>query len=455
MKSEFGKTFKVIISGGSHEPEMTVDISGLPGGFTIDMGDMRKLLERRSPGGSDYTTSRHEKDLPLLRTENGDLDLEKVIVPDSGRLCFVIKNEDVDKKAYDNMLPRPGHADMPAYFKYNGIADMSGGGPFSGRMTVMLCIAGAIAMQYLKNSGILISSRVLSIGQAQGTPTDLMEPKPMPMTEYMKDEIESAKNDGNSVGGVVEAFAEGLPTGMGGPMYDGIESVLSPIVFGIPAVKGVEFGNGFAASYLLGSENNDDFVAITGTGKILTATNNHGGILGGMTTGMPLIMRVAFKPAPSISKRQYTVDPKTGRPEELIIKGRHDACFVPRAAAAVEAALAAGLLDVMLSEDAGKNSVLKTNAENTLSDMREAIDHIDEKIKILLTERMHISEDIAKYKIKHDIPVTDTGREAIVLDHVGPDLKDIYEKIMEKSREKQNLILKEHMPHGGKEAESK
>lgn len=448
MKSEFGRTFKVTISGGSHEPEMTVEMTGLPVGFTVDMKKVSDFLKRRSPGEENYTTARQEKDIPLLKNGTEELEVDEVIVPADGKLCFVVKNSNTDKTAYENMLPRPGHADLPAYLKYKGKVDMSGGGPFSGRMTVMLCIAGAIALQYLQQRNIKISSRVLSIGQASGPQTDLVEPKAIPMTDYMLEEMEFAKNDNNSVGGVVEAFATGLPLGLGGPMYDGMESILSPIAFGIPAVKGVEFGNGFASSYLLGSENNDDFLAITKDERIITATNNHGGILGGLTTGMPLVMRVAFKPAPSIGKKQSTVDPVTGKPEDIQIQGRHDACFVPRAAAVVEAALAVGLMDAILSD--------KTlQKDRNISDMRDDIDRIDAEIASLLNKRMELSGEIAKYKMNHDIPVLDTGREAQVLSKVDPDLKDIYIKIMEKSKEKQKMILEENMLNSGKEAEGK
>lgn len=446
MKSKFGKNFTVTISGGSHEPEMTAELVGLPTGFEIDIKKLQQFISRRSSGQTPFDTPRKEADIPLLRTDNGDIQCSKVIVPNSGKLVFTVKNKTHNSAEYSNMPPRPGHADLPAQLKYKGSINMAGGGPFSGRMTVMLCIAGGIAMQILNAYGIKIASRVLSIGSAKAGALDSVSPQTSPVSELMLREIKTASEDENSVGGVVEAFATNIPSGLGGPMYNGTESVLSPIVFGIPAVKGVEFGNGFAASYLTGSENNDDFLAITDKEKIITATNNHGGILGGLTTGMPLIMRVAFKPTPSIGKKQQSVDLKSGKPIDIKISGRHDACIVPRAAVAVEAALAAGILDIFLGDERYSKDICTVDQiqNNQLTNIRKEIDAIDDEIISLLQMRENLSKHVAYYKSEKNISIKDNGREQAILAKTG-NLKDIYEKILEHSRNIQKAIIKGNM----------
>ncbi|MBQ0078260.1 MAG: chorismate synthase, partial [Eubacterium sp.] len=260
-------------------------------------------------------------------------------------------------------VPRPGHADFTARIRYGDELNMAGGGPFSARMTAPLCIAGGIAIQILEEMGIKIGAHILSIGDEMDAPLD-----PVNIPEGLADRLKTkeiavidpaaeermakvildAKDDLDSVGGVIEAFVTGLPAGIGGAMYDGVESGLAPILFGIPAVKGVEFGAGFEATRLRGSVNNDPFYFDNGVVK--TRTNNHGGILGGITSGMPLIARLAFKPTPSISLEQDSVDLETGEDAKLVIKGRHDPCVVTRAVPIVEAALAIGLLDCIMED---------------------------------------------------------------------------------------------------------
>jgi chorismate synthase len=258
-------------------------------------------------------------------------------------------------------VPRPGHADFTAQIKYGDTINMTGGGPFSGRMTAPLCIAGGLAMQVLAQHGIQVGAHISSIADKQDTyfnPTDIPETllKSLGESEFpvisakageeMQRIILDAKISGDSVGGIVEACAVGIPAGLGGAMFDGVESVLSPILFGIPGVKGVEFGTGFAASMLHGSENNDPF--IVENHKVRTVTNNHGGILGGITSGMPLVLRVAFKPTPSIAMEQQSVNLATLEAETLQVTGRHDPCIVLRAVPVVEAAIAIGLLDLLM-----------------------------------------------------------------------------------------------------------
>ncbi|MGI6736906.1 MAG: chorismate synthase [Anaerovoracaceae bacterium] len=352
MKSSFGKNLRVTIDGGSHEETIGVTLEGLPADFDferdIDAAQLQAFLDRRAPGRSPLTTARREPDVP-----------EKV----SDRpLRLVIRNRDRRSGDYRALrrIPRPGHADYTARVKYGDRLNMAGGGPFSARMTAPLCIAGGIALQLLERRGITIGSHIFSVTDIYDRPFEAAMRELPPLAgsdlpvlsaeagEEMKEEILAARADGDSVGGVIEAAALGLPAGLGGPMYDGAESVLAPILFGIPAVKGVEFGSGFAASCLRGSENNDPFAVEDG--RVITTTNHHGGILGGITSGMPLLVRVAFKPTPSIGLPQQSVDLETMQPARLVIEGRHDPCVVVRAAPIVEAALAAGLLDLLLDE---------------------------------------------------------------------------------------------------------
>ena len=363
MNSSFGKNIKVNIWGGSHEPSIGVDIKGLPEGTRIDMEALKAFLARRAPGSSPFATKRKEADepIPVLGSQEG-----KFLTTYGDTVSFRIDNKDMRSGDYKSLrsVPRPGHADYTARVRYGDGLNMAGGGPFSARMTAPLCIAGGIALQILEDVDIQIGAHIYSIGGVKDQPLDpvnipegladeLKKRKPLAVIDKragdeMAQVITNAMENLDSVGGIVEAFATGLPAGIGGAMYDGLESALAPILFGIPAVKGVEFGAGFGASELLGSENNDAFCF--SEGEVRTVTNNHGGILGGITTGMPLITRVAFKPTPSISREQDSVNLETGQPEKLVIKGRHDPCVVVRAVPIVEAALAIGILDCMMEE---------------------------------------------------------------------------------------------------------
>ncbi len=349
MKSSFGKNYIVTVFGGSHEDRVGVTLEGLPRDFVPDLGELQTFMNRRAPGNSPFATPR--KELDLVQIESTD------------PLTLSIKNTNIRPGDYKKTqrIPRPGHADFTAYMKYGDTLNMSGGGPFSGRMTAPLCIAGGLAMQVLKKSGIQIGAHISSIGKVKDEPfcptsisSDLLHQlatSDFPVIsssagEAMKSLILQAKDEGDSVGGIVEACGVGIPVGLGGPLYDGVESVLSPILFGIPGVKGVEFGAGFGATTLLGSENNDPF--IVEDGRVRTRTNHHGGILGGITSGMPLLVRVALKPTPSIAKKQTSVDLDTIKPVDLEIRGRHDPCIVLRGVPVVEAAIAIGLLDLLL-----------------------------------------------------------------------------------------------------------
>lgn len=391
----------VSIWGGSHEPAIGVDITGLPIGTEIDMKELRSFMARRAPGNSPFATKRKEPDIPLptaglTAMPNQD---EDILTVTDEKVSFEIRNTNTRSADYKSLrsVPRPGHADYTARMRYGNELNMAGGGPFSARMTAPLCIAGGIAMQMLARQNIQIGAHIYAVGGITDTPFDpvnVIRPAASNMTtaarssapknpqisqtsqrpqtqqsaelaeffnrlkamdfpvldeasgESMKALILEARDSLDSVGGIVEACVTGLPAGIGGAMYDGLESSLAPILFGIPAVKGVEFGAGFSAAGMKGSENNDPFYF--SNGEVRTRTNNHGGILGGITSGMPLITRLAFKPTPSISREQDSVNLETKENTKLVINGRHDPCVVLRAVPIVEAALAVGILDQLM-----------------------------------------------------------------------------------------------------------
>lgn len=360
MKSTFGKNIKVSIWGGSHEPAIGVDIEGLPIGTEININELETFMKRRAPGNNPFSTKRKEPDTPVPTAG-----ITSDFITEESKVSFEIKNTDTRSGDYKSLrnVPRPGHADYTARLRYGDKLNMAGGGPFSARMTAPMCIAGGIALQILKRHGIEIGAHIYAAAGIQDTPFDPVKVTPQQLASLKKKEfpvlsdeagnhmasaIIKAKKELDSVGGIVECCATGLPAGIGGAMYDGLESSLAPILFGIPAVKGVEFGAGFNAADLKGSENNDPFYY--DNGLIKTRTNNHGGILGGITTGMPLITRVAFKPTPSIAKEQDSVDLETKENTKLIIQGRHDPCVAVRAVPIVEAALALGILDCLMEE---------------------------------------------------------------------------------------------------------
>jgi len=258
-------------------------------------------------------------------------------------LTAIIRNKDVKSSDYDEIcdVPRPSHADFTAFVKYGKAHDVRGGGAFSGRLTAPLCIAGGICLQILEREGIEVTAYIKQVGNITSS-----GPDDESINSKIEPEIEKAKNAGDSVGGIIECTVTGLPAGIGEPMFDGMENRISAAVFAIPAIKGIEFGNGFDAAGLKGSENNDAFI-IDGN-LIKTRTNNHGGILGGITSGMPLVFRVAVKPTPSITTEQDSVSLSQLKPVKLSIKGRHDPCIVPRAVPCIEAAAAIAIYDVLL-----------------------------------------------------------------------------------------------------------
>lgn len=358
MSSEFGKNIKVSIFGESHGIAIGAVIEGFPAGFEIDTAELMRFMAKRAPGQSG-TTPRSESDAPKFLSGV----LNNVIL--GTPICAVIENRDTNSGDYEKLkfLPRPSHADFCAFVKYSGYADMRGGGHFSGRLTAPLCAAGGIAKQILNKQGIYIAAHLSSVGDIEDTLLNVvsvtgeelceLENKTFPVIDdekgiEMKRLIEKTGENRDSVGGTIECCAVGLPAGLGSPMFDGVENRLSAALFGIPAVKGIEFGSGFEGARLKGSENNDSF--INRNGRTETETNNHGGILGGITTGMPLVFKIALKPTPSIAMEQKTVDLLTGENIPIEIKGRHDPCVAVRAVPVAEAVLALVILD-LLSEN--------------------------------------------------------------------------------------------------------
>ena len=349
MSSSYGENIKLTIFGQSHSPAIGMTLEGIPAGEKVNLEELYTFLERRAPGRNSYSTPRKEADIPeFLAGMVGDTCCG---VP----ITAIIKNTNTRSKDYSQLkvIPRPGHADFTAEIKYNGAQDYAGGGHFSGRLTAPLCIAGGICKQLLTNEGIEIISRIVSIGTVRdnGELTESTAGKAFPVVDdaqgqKMIEYIDMARQQGDSVGGVIECIVTGLPAGLGDPMFDGMENRIAQIVFGIPAVKGLEFGIGFKAAELYGSENNDSF-CMDGD-EVKTATNNCGGILGGITNGMPLVFRTAFKPTPSISRVQKSVDLIQKKETELAITGRHDPCIVPRAVPCIEAAAAIAVYDALL-----------------------------------------------------------------------------------------------------------
>ena len=349
--SQYGEHLHLTIFGQSHAPAIGMTLEGLPAGEAIDMEALQGFLNRRAPGQNEWSTPRKEADVPeFLSGLVGN-------VTCGTPLTAIIRNTNTRAGDYAGLsvVPRPGHADFTAAVKYGGHADFAGGGAFSGRLTAPLCIAGGICLQLLRRRGITVISRIAAIGGVTDTAplTASTAGKPFPVVEDAAGEairaaIAAAKAEGDSVGGIIECAVLGLPVGLGGPLFDGMEGKIASIIFGIPAVKGIEFGAGFAAAALRGSENNDAFTVENGTVK--TVTNHCGGILGGITNGMPLTFRTAFKPTPSIAKEQQSVNLTSLTPETLRVQGRHDPCIVPRAVPCVEAAAAVAVYDALLGE---------------------------------------------------------------------------------------------------------
>ncbi len=369
MSSEYGKALKISVFGNSHGKAVGVNIDGLPAGEEIDREKLLAFMERRAPGRNAVSSARKEADIPVFLS--GIADGKTCGTP----ICAIIENKDVRSGDYDGfaVTPRPGHADYTSVVKYGEDTDIRGGGHSSGRLTAPICIAGGIAKQILERRGIYVGAHLSSAGTVKDdafpiNPTkELFEEiakKPFPVIndecgEKMTETILAASAQLDSVGGTVECAITGVNAGLGSPMFDGLENRIAAAVFGIPAVKGIEFGAGFDSSKMFGSENNDAFMIKDG--KVATKTNNCGGILGGISNGMPIVFKVAFKPTPSIGKEQKTVNLKTMTDTVITVKGRHDPCVAVRAVPAIEAIAAIVMLDILLEENDG---IIRNQEEN-------------------------------------------------------------------------------------------
>ncbi|MGI6731621.1 MAG: chorismate synthase [Anaerovoracaceae bacterium] len=361
MSNIWGKAIQISIFGESHGKGIGIVIDGLPPGEIIDMDHISLEMKRRAPGSSDLTTPRKETD--HVEIISGMWKGRTTGAP----LCGIISNENTRSTDYEEELARPGHADLTAYIKYGGYNDYRGGGHFSGRITAPLTFAGAIAKQLLGKKGITIGAHIMDIagvkdrgfeGMVEAKDLKTLTQSAFPLLNNeketpMKEAILKAKEQGDSVGGIIECAAVGLSPGIGSPFFESVESRISSMMFSIPAVKGIEFGSGFDFASMRGSQANDPFAIEED--KIVTLTNHNGGINGGITNGMPLIFRVVIKPTASIGIRQKTVNLKTMTDSEISVQGRHDPCIVIRAVPVVEAGLALCLLDLICREGWGQS----------------------------------------------------------------------------------------------------
>lgn len=358
MGSIYGNRMKLSIFGQSHGAAIGMTLDSVPAGLPVDLDRLQKFLDRRAPGKEDYATTRKENDTPEFLS--GIVDGYTCGAP----ITAIIRNQNTRSADYQNLMdiPRPGHADFPAQVKYRGFQDVAGGGHFSGRLTAPMCIAGGLCKQWLEGMGIRISAHIVCIGGIVDEPVYLDWVNPDLSTiqndfpvinkdagSKMRQAIQEAKADGDSLGGLIECIATGVPAGWGDPIFLGMENRIAQIVYGIPAVKGLDFGSGFSGSYMKGSENNDSYCIKNG--NIITDTNYSGGILGGITTGMPIVFQVAMKPTPSIAKTQKSISLTKMEEVDLQVQGRHDPCIVPRAVPVVEAAAAIALMDACLSSN--------------------------------------------------------------------------------------------------------
>lgn len=361
MASVIGNALKLSIFGQSHSAGIGCSLDGMPAGIPVDLDELQRFLDRRAPGRDETATTRREADAPEILSGITDGHT------DGAPIAAVISNTNTRSADYDELrrVPRPGHADFPARVKYGNWHDVAGGGHFSGRLTAPLCIAGGIALQALAQIGVEVVAHIAYLGPEgiADEPLDALELDDAQLAalrahafpcistdagEHMRRAILSARDELDSIGGVIECAAYGMPVGVGDPMFDGLENRIARIAFGIPAVKGVDFGAGFSAAYLTGSENNDPYRMVDGAVK--PQTNNAGGILGGISTGMPIIWQMAVKPTPSIGSVQKSVDMDEGTDCDLTVRGRHDPCIVPRAVPVAEAACALALLDALIED---------------------------------------------------------------------------------------------------------
>ncbi|MCC0633367.1 chorismate synthase [Clostridioides sp. ZZV15-6388] len=356
MSGIWGNNLKISIFGESHGNAIGINIDGLPAGIELDLDKIDKEMKRRAPGKNSISTSRNESDIPEILS--GYFDGKTTGTP----LCAIIRNSDTRSKDYGEVknLMRPGHADYTGHIKYSGFNDYRGGGHFSGRITAPLVFCGAICKQILSQEGIEIAAHIKKIKNIEDKGFNYVDISKqellnlqnleLPLLDLSKEEaikntILDAKNHGDSVGGIIECAVIGVNVGVGNPFFDSVESTLSHLLFSVPSIKGVEFGLGFDITDMYGSQSNDEMYYVGDTVK--SKTNNNGGVIGGITNGMPIIFKVAIKPTPSISKQQNTVNIEDKKDDVLAIKGRHDPCIVQRAIPVIEAVTAIGIFDLM------------------------------------------------------------------------------------------------------------
>ena len=361
MASSIGSHYRCSVFGESHGKMIGIEIDGVPPGEAVDENELQAFMARRAPGNSKHATKRKEPD--IVHIASGIMDGVTTGFP----LMAYIENTNQYSKDYSNLLdhPRPSHADYTAHIHYKGFADMRGGGHFSGRLTAPLCIAGGIAKQILRRRGIHVGAQLLQIENIIGTPFDAMNVdaetlESMASMEFptidegansaMQAAIQAAAAEGDSVGGVVQGAIIGVPVGLGGPRFDGIENRMAQALFGIPGCKGVSFGAGFDAVTMRGSVHNDPF--IMKAGNVTTTTNHAGGILGGITSGAPITVQIAMKPTASISIEQQTVSLSKHADAPLVVTGRHDPCIAVRTVPVLEAVMAIVILDLLLEAHA-------------------------------------------------------------------------------------------------------
>ena len=450
-----GNKIRVGIYGESHSPSIGVCLEGLDYD-KLDTTALAAFMKRRAPGQNAWSTPRKEEDAVVV-----DL-LQK------GLFKAHIDNTNIKPHDYSNLLitPRPGHADFTARLKYGEDFKSSGGGAFSGRMTAPLCIAGFLAKSFLEEKGIKIFAHIKSIAGVKDEAYNFddrtneddflkklekVSKKEFPVIDdsagkQMKEKIAQAREQGDSVGGTIEVVIQGMPGGIGGPIFEGIEAKIAELCFAVPACKGVEFGNGFESAQLSGSSNNDSFIF---DGPQLKLNSNRcGGILGGISVGgvvAPIVFDVAVKPTPTISKEQATVNLETKENTTITVGGRHDPCIVPRAVPVYEAVAALALVDVMLSNAALRQA---QEPQTDLTSLRTQIDQADEQLLAALAKRMEVAEKIGQLKKQAGKPVLDTSREAQKLESIyektdertKPYIKDIYKKLFEASRDLQSKL---------------
>jgi len=413
-----GNLFKITTFGESHGKVIGVVIDGVPAGLRINKKFIQDELNRRRPGRTEISTARNEED--KVEILSGVLNDYSTGAP----ICMIIKNKNVRSEDYSTIrtTPRPGHADLVSNFKYSGFNDFRGGGIFSGRITASFVMAGAIAKQILMSENIDVTAYTIQIGKITAEPQKFEQIKKQRdlndvlcpdqnTAKKMVEEILKAKKENDSVGGIIQCVIQGVPMGVGEPIFSSIESELSKAIFSIPAVKGIEFGLGFRAAGLRGSQNNDPIILKDGI--ITTETNNSGGILGGISVGTPIWFNVAIKPTSSISKKQKTVDLKHMKETELTVPGRHDPCIVPRAVSVIESISAIVILDLLMQ--AGRiRRVLSSDIED-IDIQRRIIDSLTLEMLSLLKKRLDSAKIIGKIKKLKKSDIKDPKREKELL----------------------------------------